>query len=308
MAEREPEPRAKHTFGRARDLTHARFAGNSARLKNLFDSSARPDVIGEHLSVDRRLARVGGPLSRLASAGGVRRVRAGGSRDSRPAYLRAGGDDARRPHGRSVRRTARNAGARADASRSHSSTTCICRRDGTDLVRCGPAGAASIRAIAAAVASGEIDLEPGTDPEAAIRKLESLPGIGDWTAQYVAMRALCWPDAFPAGDLGLLKAWGETSAQRLRDASRAWRPWRAYAAIYIWEGHTSLKRRTTMIDVSCQGVRYTVHPSPIGDLMLTSNGAALTGLYMCEHRGRDPSGRNRAGNGTTWRLQRSVNN
>ena len=48
------------------------------------------------------------------------------------------------------------------------------------------------------------------------------------------MRALRWPDAFPAGDLGLLKASGETSASRLRDTAEAWRPWRAYAAMYLW--------------------------------------------------------------------------
>ena len=107
----------------------------------------------------------------------------------------------------------------------------------TELTSLGIAAprATSIRALATAVVSREIDLEPGTDPEAVIQKLQALPGIGDWTAQYVAMRALGWPNAFPAGDLGLLKAWGETSAQRLRDASDAWRPWRAYAAIYLWE-------------------------------------------------------------------------
>ncbi len=49
------------------------------------------------------------------------------------------------------------------------------------------------------------------------------------------MRALRWPDAFPAADLGLLKAYGVTSATRLRDAAEAWRPWRAYAAMYLWE-------------------------------------------------------------------------
>jgi AraC family transcriptional regulator, regulatory protein of adaptative response / DNA-3-methyladenine glycosylase II len=95
--------------------------------------------------------------------------------------------------------------------------------------------AASIRAIARAVASREIDLEPSRDPEAVMRKLQQFPGIGDWTAQYIAMRALRWPNAFPAGDLGLLRAWGETSVQRLRNVSEAWRPWRAYAAIYLWE-------------------------------------------------------------------------
>ena len=76
---------------------------------------------------------------------------------------------------------------------------------------------------------------PGTDPEATARALQTFPGIGDWTAQYIAMRALRWPDAFPAGDLVLLKATGEPSVQRLREMAEAWRPWRAYAAMYLWE-------------------------------------------------------------------------
>ena len=81
----------------------------------------------------------------------------------------------------------------------------------------------------------ELDLHPGADPEEAARALQTIAGIGDWTAQYIAMRALRWPDAFPAGDLVLLKATGETSPNRLRQTAEAWRPWRAYAAMYLWE-------------------------------------------------------------------------
>ena len=54
------------------------------------------------------------------------------------------------------------------------------------------------------------------------------------------MRALRWPDAFPAGDLGLLKATGERSPQKLRERAEAWRPWRAYAAMYLWESQHPL--------------------------------------------------------------------
>ena len=64
--------------------------------------------------------------------------------------------------------------------------------------------------------------------------MQEYPGLGDWTAQYIAMRALRWPDAFPAADLGLLKAAGAASARQLRDAAEAWRPWRSYAAMYLW--------------------------------------------------------------------------
>jgi AraC family transcriptional regulator of adaptative response / DNA-3-methyladenine glycosylase II len=99
----------------------------------------------------------------------------------------------------------------------------------------GAPRAAAIRAIGRAVGRRELDLQPSPDPEAIAGALQEYPGLGDWTAQYIAMRALRWPDAFPAGDLGLLKATGEPSPRRLRDAAEAWRPWRAYAAMYLWE-------------------------------------------------------------------------
>jgi AraC family transcriptional regulator of adaptative response / DNA-3-methyladenine glycosylase II len=81
----------------------------------------------------------------------------------------------------------------------------------------------------------ELDLQAGADPVETARALQAFPGIGDWTAQYIAMRALRWPDAFPAGDLVLLRATGESRPERLRERAEAWRPWRAYAAMYLWE-------------------------------------------------------------------------
>ena len=69
-------------------------------------------------------------------------------------------------------------------------------------------------------------------------KLEELPGIGDWTAQYIAMRALRDPDAFPAGDLLLRRALGIPAGSRAArsavEAAEAFRPWRAYATILLW--------------------------------------------------------------------------
>ena len=94
--------------------------------------------------------------------------------------------------------------------------------------------AESIRATAHAVESGAIRLEPGTDPQAAIDGLVALPGIGPWTAQYLAMRALRWPDAFPAGDLGLAKAMRVKAARDMERRAEPWRPWRAYAAMHLW--------------------------------------------------------------------------
>ncbi len=73
-----------------------------------------------------------------------------------------------------------------------------------------------------------------------IEQLTRIPGIGDWTAQYIAMRGMSEPDAFPAGDLGIVKALRQgdkriTPKQILQRADK-WRPWRAYAAMYLWQG------------------------------------------------------------------------
>ena len=94
---------------------------------------------------------------------------------------------------------------------------------------------AAIQAIARAVADGSLSLHGGADVPATIAALKALPGIGDWTAQYIAMRALRWPDAFPAGDIALQKALGVGSARAAADASQTWRPWRSYAVLRAWD-------------------------------------------------------------------------
>ena len=99
--------------------------------------------------------------------------------------------------------------------------------------------ARAIRAVAKATGEGQLCFDAAQDPEAFVETLKSMPGIGDWTAQYVAMRALKNPDAFPAGDLGLLRAFDAEGRERMKPAellrrSEAWRPWRAYAALLIW--------------------------------------------------------------------------
>ena len=79
---------------------------------------------------------------------------------------------------------------------------------------------------------------PNADIEATLAALRALPGVGEWTAQYIAMRALSWPDAFPHTDLGVMKALGETGARRVLAAGEAWRPWRAYAVMHLWQSLT----------------------------------------------------------------------
>lgn len=96
------------------------------------------------------------------------------------------------------------------------------------------ARATSIHALANAVARGELRIEAGVDVGRVVSQLVALPGIGDWTAQYVAMRALRWPDGFPASDLWLRRAAGGLTAARLEKESARWQPWRAYAAMHLW--------------------------------------------------------------------------
>jgi len=99
---------------------------------------------------------------------------------------------------------------------------------------------AAIRALAQAVDQGALRLDASSDVPATLDALRALPGIGDWTAQYIAMRALRWPDAFPAGDVALHTALGlrttPNPARAALAASQAWRPWRSYGVLRAWSG------------------------------------------------------------------------
>ena len=97
--------------------------------------------------------------------------------------------------------------------------------------------AETIRQVASAASRGEIDFEQADDPDMFCQKLMAVRGIGAWTAEYVSMRALKYPDAFPTADLGLLKATGndvKNGAAMLKKRAESWRPWRAYAALLLW--------------------------------------------------------------------------
>ena len=128
---------------------------------------------------------------------------------------------------------------------------------GEDLGRLGivKQRQAAIVALARAVAGKQLHLHPSADIEATMTALRALPGVGDWTAQYIAMRALRWPDAFVAGDVALHKAMGlqnqnpplsptKTAAAAVA-ASQVWRPWRSYAVMRAW---TSLMQKPKLID------------------------------------------------------------
>jgi AraC family transcriptional regulator, regulatory protein of adaptative response / DNA-3-methyladenine glycosylase II len=97
------------------------------------------------------------------------------------------------------------------------------------------ARASCLRNLAQAVRDQELSFRGVADTEQFKARFCELPGIGSWTANYVAMRALAEPDAFPASDLGLLHAAGLRSPRELEELSQSWRPWRAYAAMYLWQ-------------------------------------------------------------------------
>jgi AraC family transcriptional regulator of adaptative response / DNA-3-methyladenine glycosylase II len=109
------------------------------------------------------------------------------------------------------------------------------------------ARAQTLRELARAVAGGRITFDGACGLQSFVEKISAIPGIGPWTAQYIAMRALGEPDAFPAGDLGLLRAVaarnGRITKRDLEKRAESWRPWRAYAAMHLWTAAAEDTRR-----------------------------------------------------------------
>ena len=112
----------------------------------------------------------------------------------------------------------------------------IARARKDTIARLGIIGrrADTIRALAKAIDAGELVLQPGADAEDVIRQLVGMPGIGDWTAHYIAMRALRYADAFPAADYGVMKALQVDKPRAARDAAAQWQPYRAIAVMHLW--------------------------------------------------------------------------
>jgi AraC family transcriptional regulator of adaptative response / DNA-3-methyladenine glycosylase II len=97
---------------------------------------------------------------------------------------------------------------------------------------------ATLGVVAEAVLADPALLDPALALDAAVTRWRALPGVGEWTAQYIALRALRQPDAFPASDVGLLRAAanvrGRPTARDLQARAEAWRPYRGYAAQWLW--------------------------------------------------------------------------
>ncbi|MDL5052001.1 AlkA N-terminal domain-containing protein [Oscillatoria laete-virens NRMC-F 0139] len=206
------------------------------RLRNLFDLAARPDQIASHLSQDPVLKKcvLKNPGLRVPGAfdGFEMALRAilGQQITVQAATTLAGrvaecfGEKIRTPFEQLTYlspRVERIAGARTE-----------------DIAELGIIAARSncMIALARAVRSGALKFETGSDPALAIQQLIELPGIGPWTAHYIAMRALRWPDAFPKEDIAVRKKLGGLSSKQAEARSQLWRPWRSYAVLHLWTG------------------------------------------------------------------------
>jgi AraC family transcriptional regulator of adaptative response / DNA-3-methyladenine glycosylase II len=206
------------------------------RVRALFDLDARPDLIARHLRKDARLAaavkanpglRVPGAFSGFemglrAILGQQVTVKAATTIACR--FVEAFGDPIVTPF--------------AELNRVTPSPTRVADASVDDIARHGiiAARAKSIIALAAAQASGELSLDGGAqrNPDESITRLAGLPGIGPWTAHYIAMRALRWPDAFPKEDIAVRNRLGGVTAREAEALSQAWRPWRSYAVMHVW--------------------------------------------------------------------------
>jgi AraC family transcriptional regulator of adaptative response / DNA-3-methyladenine glycosylase II len=212
------------------------------RLRDLFDLDARPSAVTSHLAADPTLGPLVARRPGLRVPGafdgfeiGVRAV-LGQQVSVAAATTLAGrlaakfGHPVATPHASLT--TAFPTAARLAGLRP------------SDIASIGltAARAAGLSALARAVHAGEVKLDGSGPVEAVTAALERLPGIGPWTAAYVAMRALGSPDAFPGGDLALRRALGDASTKEAYARSEGWRPWRAYAAMHLW---TSLAGDTT---------------------------------------------------------------
>jgi AraC family transcriptional regulator of adaptative response / DNA-3-methyladenine glycosylase II len=223
-----------------------------ARLRRVFDLAADPLAIAEHLAHDPMLAAL------VKARPGLR---VPGAWDGFELAIRAvlgqqiTVSAARRLAGKLVA-----ARGKAIARPEDGLTRVFPRPASMAKVDLGSLGmprsrAATLSAVAAAAIADPHLFDATADLDDAVRRLRSIRGVGEWTAQYIALRQLREPDAFPAADVGLLRAildhdGREHSSAELLDRAEAWRPWRAYAAQHLWASSLAEPARRCMMRVA----------------------------------------------------------
>lgn len=209
-----------------------------ARVRRVFDLAADPDTIGAHLALDPVLA----PL--LAARPGLRLPGAWdgfelamraifGQQITVPAATKLLGKLVE-AHGAGLPEEWRGVDGLTHVFPSAARLASVELALGMPRARL-----LAVTSLAKAFVGDPAIFSPGASLEAAIAKLRALPGIGEWTAQYIAMRELREPDAFPAADIGLMRAMarpdgGRPTSSELLSLAERWRPWRAYAALHLW--------------------------------------------------------------------------
>ncbi len=221
-----------------------------ARVRRVFDLAADPVLIGAHLSQDPLLA----PLVAMRPG-----VRVPGTWDGFELAVRA-------ILGQQITVSAATSlagklalchgGMIADATARELGLTHLfptpAQMAGANMATLGmpKARLAALSSLAAAVVADPLIFGARRSLEDAIAQLRSLPGISEWTAQYIAMRELREPDAFPAGDIGLMRAMPgghepRPSPAELLAHAEQWRPWRAYAALHLWASEPQSSRKVS---------------------------------------------------------------
>jgi AraC family transcriptional regulator of adaptative response / DNA-3-methyladenine glycosylase II len=231
IVELRPVPEAGHVVARIDVEDLKAVASLVARCRRLLDLDADPVAVDETLGADPLLAA------------SVRRhpgMRVPGAVDGFELAVRAvlGQQVSVRAARTFAARLVERCGKPLDAARgtlTHAFPTADAVA-GVNLDGLGLTGGRvrTLRVLATEVASGHLSLEPLADRDEVRARLTALPGIGPWTAHYIAMRALGDPDAFPATDLVLKRALARSSVDR----PESWRPWRAYAAMHLWNATT----------------------------------------------------------------------
>lgn len=235
---------AGHVVFRARTEDLRDLAVAVARVRRLADLDADPTTIDETLAADPMLAPLVASRPGLRVPGSVdgfelacravlgQQVTVAGARTLAGRLVTAFGDQLPIPAG--------------DLTHLFPTPDAIAAADPEELAVIGLTGARArtLRTLAKAVTGGAVRLDPGADRDDTRRALLALPGIGPWTAAYVAMRGLGDPDAIPVHDLGLRKAsvllGGPGAPAAIGHRAARWRPWRSYGAMRLWSALSDL--------------------------------------------------------------------